>query len=108
MASRAAFAFGRGVGAIALACLALSIKVVPVTPQRWQKEFGLLVKGRKLGEEDTEKKKRNRAKAEQLFPRAHMTNSTADAILIAYYGATTHGKGVSKVQRLSAKSARSS
>lgn len=81
-----AFKFGRSVGAIGMACVALGIRMELVTPQSWQKSFGLIVKGRGLGQGDTEKKNRNKARAQELFPGLKITHATADCLLIAEYG----------------------
>lgn len=86
MASSAAFKFGEGVASIRMACLALNIRLEYVTPQKWQKEFGLIVKGRGLGQDDTSKKNRNKARAQELFPGIKMTHAIADALLIAEFG----------------------
>ncbi len=81
-----AFKFGRTLGLIHMACVASGARLEWVTPQKWQKEFGLIVKGRGLGQSDTEKKNRNKARAQELFPRLKITHAIADAILIAEYG----------------------
>jgi hypothetical protein len=60
-----------------------------VTPQKWQKEFGLIVTGRGLGQDDTAKKNRNKARAQELFPGIKITHAIADALLIAEYGRRT-------------------
>lgn len=86
MASSAAFKFGRGVGCIQMACIAAGFRLEYVTPQKWQKEFGLIVKGRGLGQDDTSKKNRNKARAQELFPGMKITHAIADALLIAEYG----------------------
>ena len=81
-----AFKFGRSVGSIHMALLANDIRIEYVTPQKWQKEFGLIVKGRGMGQDDTSKKNRNKAKAQELFPCKKITHAIADAMLIAEYG----------------------
>lgn len=86
MGSSASFKFGQNVGEIRVAILAASIRLEYVSPQKWQKEFGLIVKGRGLGQDDTSKKNRNKARAQELFPGVKMTHAIADAILIAEYG----------------------
>lgn len=86
MGSSAAFKFGQNVAAIRMACLALNLRLEYVTPQKWQREFGLIVKGRGLGQGDTEKKNRNKARAQELFPGIKITHAIADALLIAEYG----------------------
>lgn len=89
MGSSAAFKFGQNVAAIRMACLAAGIPLEHVTPQKWQKEFGLVVKGRGLGQGDTAKKNRNKARAQELFPGIKITHAIADALLIAEYGRRT-------------------
>jgi hypothetical protein len=89
MASSAAFKFGQNVGELRMALLALNIPIHYVTPQKWQREFGLLSKGRGLGQGDTAKKNRNKAKAQELFPEIKLTLATCDALLIAEYGRRT-------------------
>lgn len=86
MASRAAFKFGQCVGEIRMACIANGLRLEYVTPMKWQKAMGLLSKGRKLGEGDTAKKNRNKARAQELFPGIKVTHALADALLIAEYG----------------------
>ena len=86
MASSSAFKFGQNVGEIRMAVLAAGIRLEYVTPQKWQKEFGLIVTGRGLGQGDTDKKNRNKAKAQELFPGVKVFHYCADALLIAEYG----------------------
>jgi hypothetical protein len=86
MGSSAAFKFGQNVGHIRMACIAAGLRLEYVTPQKWQKEFGLIVKGRGLGQDDTSKKNRNKARAQELFPGIKITHWIADALLIAEYG----------------------
>lgn len=81
-----AFKFGQGVASIRMACLAAGIRLEYVTPQKWQRAFGLIVKGRGLGQNDTAKKNRNKARAQELFPGLKITHAIADALLIAEYG----------------------
>ena len=52
-----------------------------VTPQKWQREFGLILP--KLS--NTDKKNRHKAVAQQLFPDVKITHAIADALLIAEY-----------------------
>lgn len=86
MGSSAAFKFGQSVGSIHMACIASGIRMELVSPQKWQKELGLIVSGRGLGQGDTEKKNRNKARAQELFPGLKITHAIADALLIAEYG----------------------
>lgn len=87
MGSSAAFKFGRGVGSVAMACVAAGVRVEWVSPQRWQRALGLIVSGRGLGKGDAAKKNRNKGRAQELFPGLAITHATADALLIAEYGA---------------------
>ena len=89
MGSSAAFKFGHGCGALAMALIAGEKHHEYVTPQKWQKEFGLIVTGRGLGQDDTAKKNRNKARAQELFPGIKITHAIADALLIAEYGRRT-------------------
>ena len=84
------FRFGQSYGFLRGCLVASGIPFDEVTPQRWQKEFGLIVKG-KISQ--TEKKNRNKAKAQQLFPQMAsltITHAKADALLIAEYARRTH------------------
>lgn len=81
-----AFKFGQSVGLIRMACIAAGHRLEYVTPQKWQKHFGLIVKGRGLGQGDTDKKNRNKALAQQLFPGMKLTHALSDALLLAEYG----------------------
>lgn len=85
-----AFKFGQSVGLIRMACIAAGFRLEYVTPQKWQRHFGLIVKGRGLGQRDADKKNRNKAVAQQLFPELAITHALADALLIAEYGRHQH------------------
>ena len=86
-AVRAAFKFGVGYGGLRMALIAAAIPFEEVTPQKWQKEFGLL---RKKGETLMAKKNRHKAKAQELWPALKITHAVADALLIAEYGRRQH------------------
>jgi Holliday junction resolvasome RuvABC endonuclease subunit len=86
MASSSAFKFGCGYGTLRMAAIAAGLRVVEVTPQVWQRKLGLPQIGGGYGENDKEKKLRNKAAAEQLYPWMRVTNYIADALLIAEYG----------------------
>ncbi len=88
MGSSASFKFGQSVGEIRMACLAAGLRLEYVSPQKWQKELGLIVKGRGLGQGDTDKKNRNKARAQELFGGCgiKLTHAVCDALLIAEYG----------------------
>ena len=81
-----AFKFGVSAGCVLTAAIAAGLRTELVPPQKWQKAFGLIVKGKGLGKYDTSKKNRNKAKAQELFPDVKMTHAIADALLIAEYG----------------------
>lgn len=81
-----AYKFGQSVGAISMACIAAAIRMELVTPQKWQRALGLIVSGRGLGQNDTAKKNRNKARAQELFPGLKITHAIADALLIAEFG----------------------
>ena len=81
-----AFKFGRSVGLLHMAAIAAGLRVEFVTPQKWQRALGLIVKGRGLGQDDTSKKNRNKARAQELYPALKVTHAIADALLIAEYG----------------------
>lgn len=82
---RSTFTFGKNYGMLRMALTASDISWEEVTPQKWQKEIGII---RPRGKEMTltEKKNMHKAKAQQLFPKANkITHATADALLIADY-----------------------
>ena len=85
MGSSAAFKFGASCAGLHMATIAAGLQVALVTPMKWQREFGLLVKGRGLGQRDVDKKNRNKAKAQELFPDIKITHAIADALLLAMY-----------------------
>lgn len=86
MGTVSAFKFGYAAGIVHQASVCAGFRVEMVTPQKWQKHHGLIVKGRGLGQDDTSKKNRNKAKAQELFPCLKITHAIADALLIAEYG----------------------
>lgn len=86
MGVSSSFKFGKNLGGLRMACLAAGIRMVEVAPSKWQREFNLTAKGRKLGQGDTEKKNRNKARAQELFPQLKITHAIADALLLAEYG----------------------
>ena len=79
------FTFGMNYGALRMALVCHGIPFEAVTPQKWQREFGLVFP-RKLGLTPTEKKNRHKARAQELFPSLKVTHATADALLICEYG----------------------
>jgi crossover junction endodeoxyribonuclease RuvC len=76
------FKFGKGYGVLIGVLSALEIPFELVTPQKWQKAMGCMSKG---------DKNVTKRKAQQLFPRLKITHATADALLIAAYGAIQDG-----------------
>lgn len=85
MGTKSAFSFGESFGLLQGMLLGRDYELDFVTPQTWQKTFGLIQKGRKLGQGDTKKKQANKAMAERLFPGQKITHAWADALLIAEY-----------------------
>ena len=76
------FTFGEQFGRVRMACTALGIPYELVRPQKWQKELGLLST---KGESHSERKRRFKRRAEELFPGQKVTLKTADALLLAEY-----------------------
>jgi len=70
--------------AVRMALVAAGIGFEAVSPQKWQKEFGLVFRGAKRLD-NWEKKRRHKAKAEQLWPGVNVTHATADALLLLEY-----------------------
>lgn len=86
------FAFGRDLGQRETAVTASGIELEFVTPQAWQKEFGLIVR-KQFGVEPltkTQKKNKHKMVAQKLFPFIKVTHATADALLIAEYAKRTY------------------
>ena len=80
------FTFGQNYGALRMALTAAGIPWKAVTPQKWQKHFGLTG-----GKDDkTAKKNRHKAEAQRRFPKLKITHATADALLIALYAKETY------------------
>ena len=76
------FTFGHGFGMLEGFLIGAGIPYDRVTPQKWQKDFGLY----KLPDETkTAKKNRHKELAQKLFPTLKVTHATADALLIAEY-----------------------
>lgn len=80
----AMFTFGENYGHICMALMSCGIKVVDVTPQKWEREYQL--GSRRLVGGKAEWKRVLKSKAQQLFPRERVTLKTCDALLIAEYG----------------------
>lgn len=77
------FKFGQSYGSLRMALIAAGIPFDEVTPQKWQRELGLIRTNK--NESSTDKKNRHKAKAQQLFPELNVIHATADALLIAEY-----------------------
>ncbi len=82
------FSFGRNYGMLRAFLIAAGIPFETVSPQKWQREFGLIVPKSK-GLTDTQKKNLHKAKAQELFPHLKITHAIADALLIAKYAQRT-------------------
>lgn len=78
------FKQGTNYGAIRMACIGNSIKLISVTPRVWQQAVGMSAKGK--GEAQNKWKNRLKARAQELFPAQKVTLDVADALLIAEYG----------------------
>lgn len=78
MGVKSAFTFGNGFGHLEMALTAAGIPFERVRPQKWQQVMGCLTKG---------DKNVSKRRAQELFPSMKVTHSTADALLIADYGA---------------------
>ena len=78
MGVKSAFTFGNGFGHLEMALTAAGIPFERVRPQVWQKAMGCMTKG---------DKNVSKRKAQELFPSMKVSHATADALLIASYGA---------------------
>jgi crossover junction endodeoxyribonuclease RuvC len=76
------FTFGRGYGGLRMALHAMEIPFEVVAPRVWQKALGVLPRGEKTKGEHKLALKR---KAQELFPKLHVTLKTCDALLLAEY-----------------------
>lgn len=81
--SKATATFARHCGHLEMALLALGIKTIEATPQKWQKHYQL---GKSSAYGKTEWKNKLKSLAQQLFPREKVTLAVADALLISEYG----------------------
>ena len=77
------FNFGENFGMLKMALAASGSRWHLVTPQKWQKDAGLIRSSK--NESNTDKKNRHKAAAQRLFPSEKITHAIADALLIAYY-----------------------
>lgn len=78
------FTFGRGYGFLLGVLMSHGFRIETVTPQRWQKAYGI---GKSASK--TEHKNKLKAKAQQLYPGAKVTLKTADALLLLDYANRT-------------------
>jgi hypothetical protein len=78
----AMFRFGRGVGVLIGALMALNWRVIEVPPQRWQKFIGIGTRG---GDSKTDWKNKLKAEAQRRYPDQAVTLATADALLMMDY-----------------------
>lgn len=76
------FNFGYNFGMLEGFLIGSGVPYERVTPQAWQKGYGLF---KQPGESHTDKKNRHKALAQELFPDLKITHATADALLIAEY-----------------------
>ena len=75
------FSFGRNYGMLRAMLVANYIPFETVTPQTWQREYGLTNRHWSI----TVKKNHHKARAQELFSHIKMTHALADALLIAEY-----------------------
>jgi hypothetical protein len=90
---KSAFSFGQNYGALRLALCASELPYDDVLPRTWKARMGCLAPS---GETftDTQKKRIDKEKAQQLFPCVKVTNAIADALLIAEYARRLQLQGV--------------
>ena len=62
---------------------ALEVKFIDPSPQRWQRDLGI---PSSKGKTKTQHKNELKQKAQQLWPHLHITLTTCDALLLAYWG----------------------
>ena len=85
----AMFVFGENSGFIKGVAQALGMKLVLVTPQKWQKYYGLGTASACASK--TVWKNKLKAEAQRRFPELRVTLATADALLIMEYGRQEQG-----------------
>ena len=97
MAASAMFNFGQGFGQVEMALLCRNIPTIEITPQKWQKELQLGVKGHNT---TNEWKTKLKARAQQIYPKVEkefsIKNKTmwlkvSDALLILEYARRMEG-----------------
>jgi len=76
------FTFGQGYGFLRGVLVALAIPFEEVTPQKWQKYFGL---SKKKNETQPNYKKRILQVAQNMFPDSSVKLQTADSLMLAEY-----------------------
>jgi len=79
------FKFGMNYGALRMGLIAHGIPFEYVSPGKWQHPFGLLEKGRKATDSNTEKKNKHKSRAQELFPAVKICHWNTDALLLAEY-----------------------
>ncbi len=89
-----AFTFGTSYGFLRGILAASSVRYEIVSPQVWQKPFGLPTTKNAGGK--TAKKNAHKAVAQQMFPGDKITHAVADALLLAEYARRVY------VQRMAA------
>lgn len=87
MGGSSMFTFGQNFGNIEQCLIDLGIKTIKVTPQRWQKMFGV---GSSSIKDPAVKRHEHKVKlkqrAQELFPDCKVTLVNCDALLISEYG----------------------
>ena len=77
------FTFGRGIGQLEMALIALSVPSEDITPMKWMKMYHFTQTKTMLG--GTAWKNMLKSKAQQLYPKQKVFLWNADSILIAHY-----------------------
>lgn len=92
MGVTSSFSFGKHFGGL-MAAITIAqsertreFELNEISPMKWQRDLGLLSRGRTIGKGDTTKKNRNKERVCSLFPEDKWTHATADAGLLAYWG----------------------
>ena len=83
MSSRAVFTFGVNYGFIRACLVACEFPFVERIPQKWMSALSL--RKRKDSETTSQWKNYLKSQGQQLYPKAHITLKTADALLISEY-----------------------
>lgn len=82
--TKQSYNYGYNYGTIRMACIAAGVRLEEVLPSKWQR--GLGIPPAKKNDSYADRKKRLKAKAQELFPQVKVTNWMADALLIGEYG----------------------